>query len=277
MKKYDNVLMDNSIDLPVEAYKNEGKILLERALENVTHVYSYVTYAIYNSGRITGWNIHYHISQVDYYNTIAVDDAIKSICDTLDDTISEEDKKRVVGYGQPPLDVLVVVLDNLVHKLAREQAQYWPIEYEDLYQTCRLCLCKLYNGGYYVHKNLLRRTFINEILVQLRPERFKPIMLSLDAVVYNEEGKDALTAQDILIDENELYAMEDAEDDEVQKQVFEQMKDVVIEIIGPRQYDQLLREYGNKMTTNWSRKTMQTLKDTLRRKKIDSSLFRRYY
>lgn len=276
MKK-ENVLIKLTIDVEPAAYKKNGQFCILEPLTSVDKLYSYVTYANYSDEKLSGWTIVCHISQTDFLNTISVKKATEDICKTIEDTISKESVRYVIGYAQPPLELLLETLEPLVKKLALEQRNHWPIEFEDLCQMCRLCICTLYRGGYYVHKALIRRTFINSVLQYLKPDRYKPLLVSLDNTSYCDESNNRLTIEDTLIDYDEFYKQEDLEDEQVNKEVLDEMKKVVVDIIGQRQYDQMLREYGNKMTTNWSRKTMQTIKNELKAKGIDVNLFRRYY
>lgn len=240
-------------------------------------LYSYVTYAVYENERLKGWSIHCHVSQNERYNTIKVADAVDSICKTMDEILSKEEVRYVIGYQQPPLELLITILDPLVRKLAREQSNYWPIEYDDLCQMCRLVICTLYRSGYYIHKSLVRRAFINYVLQYLRPERYKPLMMSLDEPVARDDEGHELTAAETVVDQIALDQQEEEEEREVELQVIQEQKDLIISIIGVRQWDQMVREYGNKSTTNWSQKKTFDIKRKLSQAGIDIGMFRRYY
>ena len=47
---------------------------------------------------------------------------------------------------------------------------------------------------------------------------------------------------------------------EAELAIFDEVKDIVIDLIGQRQWNELVRDYTNGHTTNWSRKKMQDIK-----------------
>lgn len=272
-----NILIDVSVDISIDEYKKYGKTGLLHALSATEKIYSYVTYAVYEKEKLKGWSVHCHISQTNSYNTINVSNAVDKICETIDELLSKETTKYIIGYEQPPLNLLITILDPLVRKLAREQSNYWPIEYDDLCQMCRLVICTLYRSGYYIHKSLVRRAFINYVLQYLRPERYKPLMMSLDEPVARDDEGHELTAAETVVDQMALDQQEEEEEREVELQVIQEQKDLIISIIGVRQWDQMVREYGNKSTTNWSQKKTFDIKRKLSQAGIDIGMFRRYY
>ena len=164
--------------------------VISQSLVTTDRVYSYLVYAEYSDHRLSGWRVEFVISQVDDYNTIHKAQAILDICALIDESYNRSQQSYVIGYKQPPLDLLLQVLDPLVQRLARQQHDYWGLEYDDLCQTCRLVICALYRKGYYIHKSLVNRAFINEVLMSIRKERYKPQMVSIDQpVAYDKEGK----------------------------------------------------------------------------------------
>ena len=126
-------------------------------------------------------------------------------------------------------------------------------------------MCILYKKGYYIHKHLLEKSFINYVLMSLRKERDKPSLVSLNDVFSKSEGQDDLTFADTLIDYNELYEQQDKEDEEEYQQILNEERKNVIDIIGERRYSQLVREYGNNMTTGSGRMAVQKVKQKLRK------------
>ena len=84
-------------------------------------------------------------------------------------------------------------------------------------------------------------------------------------VFSKSEGQDDLTFADTMIDYNELYEQQDKEDEEEYQQILNEERKNVIDIIGERRYSQLVREYGNNMTTGSGRMTVQKVKQKLRK------------
>ena len=101
--------------------------------------------------------------------------------------------------------------------------------------------------------------------MSLRKERDKPSIVSLNDVFSKSEGQDDLTFADTMIDYNELYEQQDKEDEEEYKQILKEEREHVIDVIGERRYSQLIREYGNNMTTGSGRRSVQKLKEKLRK------------
>lgn len=235
--------------------------LLVSLLTVVDNVSSYIIYSVYRSNELKSWRIECYVSQTERFNCIPKDEAIKEIVCSINTSLTANKPKTVIGWRQPPLEVLIEILEPLVNKLAIEQSQAWKIfEFDDLKQVCRMAICNLYNGGYYVHKNLVRRTFLNTILMKLRKERRKPLMVALDDAVGHDEQGNEITYLDVIADDNsymEMFSMESAESKE---NLLAQQRALVIERIGQRQYDQLIREYSNKMTTNAGRTKLNRLK-----------------
>ena len=247
--------------------------VISQSLVTTDRVYSYLVYAEYNEHRLSGWRIEFVISQVDDYNTIHKAQAILDICALIDESYNRSQQSYVIGYKQPPLDLLLQVLDPLVQRLARQQHDYWGLEYDDLCQTCRLVICALYRKGYYIHKSLVNRAFINEVLMSIRKERYKPQMVSIDQpVAYDKEGKAQMVA-DTIVDPTAEDDFMDQYDEEDYQRVLAEQREVIVDIIGVRQYEQLVRAYGTHNTTGAQRKQVQKVKTRLIEQGIDSKLF----
>ena len=96
--------------------------------------------------------------------------------------------------------------------------------------------------------------------------------------MYHKSDDDCnVTIADMVPDTKLLDEQDDKENEEVMTQIITEVKDIIIDLIGPRQYDQLLREYANKQTTPWSRKLMYTIKAKLFDMGITIKSFNKYY
>ena len=192
-----------------------------------------------------------------------------------------KEQKRVLGYNQPDIEVMIEAYDPLVNKLAKQQNEHWKcFEHEDLCQMCRLTMLKLYRKGYYIHKRLLYKSFNNDILMSLRHERDRPTIVSFEDTFYKTASADSekLLVADIVPD-TELIEKEELElYEENTRLIFEEVKEIIVELIGIRQFNELMRDYGNKHTTTWSRKCMQKIKNHfaklgLTRKEFDNKYY----
>ena len=246
-------------------------------LSTMKKIHSVIAYAVVKNQVMKGWEIHYNISQSKKFNTLRQADYLSELITHVEGT-KDITKSGVIYYKQPLLEILILQFNPLVKKLAKEQKEHWEqLEYDDLYQMCRLCMCNLYYKGYYLHKGLISRTFNNYVLQHIYKDRNKPDVISLDQEYSKHDDDERVTIADMIPDIYQVYKREDEEDDIVEQQILKEMREIVIDYIGPRQYDQLLREYGNKSTTAWSRKLMQQIKARLFELGINRKSFNKYH
>ena len=263
---------------PIDAKLSDAEISnqITIVLKELEAVYSYLIRANYKRNELVGWTIEYNIAQTDEYNTLKYTDIIDDIVNTI---ICSRDKTAVViGYKQPTLELMTKLYEPFLHRLAIDQSNKWAeLEYEDVLSICWLVMTKLYRKGYYIHKTLLIKSLNNAILTELRHSRNKPEVVSLEKLFYDNGQDDALSIADTVPDTNAESYKDDKENDEVLQLIFNEIKDILIDNMGQRQFDQLFRDYSNKNTTAWSRKKMQTVKNLLNRMGISWNSFRRYY
>lgn len=239
-----------------EEIKNQLHIILDE----VETIYSYLVYARYKEEKLVYWQIEYLISQTSEYNTLHKDSIINEIFIILKKS-NEKTISTVIGYKQPAISLQLKLFDPLINKLALEQTQRWSqIEYEDACQICRLTMVNLYRKGYYLHPRLIRRCYNNDILCFIRKDKNKPEILSIDKVIYHEGDNTPLTIADTIPDNQAKERAEQKDAEQFVHIVFEQVKEIIIDLIGERQFDQLMRDYGNKHTTSWSCKKMRELR-----------------
>lgn len=265
-----NIAQYISIDSNVE-------VAVKDMLKDVGNINSFIVYGKYDDDRLEGWQIHYNVSQNAKFNVIKVDDVLNKLSNELYKSINGE-KKYVICHMQPPVELLIKLFKPLIIKLAKEQNERWQyLEMEDLIQMCNLVICDLYYKGYYIHKQLIRRAYINYVLMHIRKDKNKPTVMSLHQEYNKSDDDERVTLEDMIPDTSMVDGINDKYDCEVNKKVLEEVKEIVIDFIGRRQYDQLLREYGNKSTTNWSRKLMTTIKAHLFEMGINIKSFNKYY
>lgn len=274
METIDNALLKFSQKVKKDEDLSKLKDKIYDILSNIGNIYSYIVYAKYNKNKFEHWSIQYNISQNECYNTLSPEQVAKDIADKIIN-YNENDKQYVIGYNQPPLDIMVKLYSPLVLKLALVQHERWQyLEIDDLYQMCMLSMCKLYNKGYYLHKDVLRKCFNNDVLMHIRKNKNSPIIISLDDIYFASGDNDGdIKVEDVIEDLDSTNDIVDIEELDAKESEYNDKRSVIIELIGDRQYDQLLREYGNKTTTNWSRKTVYRLKERLRKLGIDESMF----
>ena len=277
-----NDLINVRIDLQKDMSEEQMRDTLHKMLHRFTYIYSYIIYDKDNVYRAVVL-----VSQTLPYNTLHVDNVIDNminfICNEHDPTLQLS--QNVIGYEQPPLEILLETYKPLIYKLSLQQYHMWPqVELEDLIQMCNLRICVLYQQGYYIHKNLLSRSFANAVLMFLRPEKYKPQTVSLDEI---SKGKDDETSVNIAETIEDEHANEEMNEvlDEVDGITFEDLvnqecKQIVLEFISPRTYDQWMIEYNTKTVSRQTASQVNALKSKLKmlgisRKNIADYLIKR--
>lgn len=247
--------------------------------DDIQKIYSFIIYSNYKDETFVGWIIQYNISQIDEYNTIPVRQALFDILTLIkyDKNTDDNARKYIIGYCQPELDIQIKVYDPLIANLALKMNARWTaLEYDDLYQTCRLCLILLYNKGYYIHKRLLEKSFSNAVLQSIRHKRYEPEIMSLYQK-YNGDDKEKLTLADTIPDK-EAEAQQALSDlNECDKEVYKKLRELIVDIVGERGYQELLRDYGNSHTSDVTRYLLRKIKDKFAKKGITIKTFNKYY
>ena len=270
----DNVLQKVSHRISVDRQIEDVGQLISTALQEVGNIYSFIVYEKYTDDKLSHWIIDYSISQSEEYNTLSPERVSARVTKILTDRKLQKDKRNVIGYEQPSIDLMVKLFEPLVKKLVSEQLKRWKyLEYDDLYQMCMLDMVKLHKLNYYLHPTLLRRAFNNSVLMHIRKNKNAPMTISLYDTSPNNKDGDNIKVQDTVPDYRAEYKMERIVEMDAELKETEDKRNVIIDLIGQRQYDQLVREYGNGMTTTQSRHAVFRLKEKLHKQGINSKMF----
>ena len=243
-------------------------------------VYSYLIYAKYKEGELTHWLVEYLVSQTKEYNTIDLRKTGYQIAKAIIVSRKDPEMRYVIGYRQPPEELMITLYEPLIDKLSCQQMRRWSqFDYEDLCQICRYVIIKLYRSGYYVHKRLIEKSFNNEVLMEIRPDKYKPIIVNIEDTLNSNLGEDAdkLTIADMIPDLDDLHEKEDQLNKDSDALIFAELKDIIIDLIGPRRYDQLLMEYGTGNTTSSGRNLVVRIKRHLEEMGITRRDFNKKY
>lgn len=254
----ENVLFNSQIELNSEMSLDRMGELLMYSFGEDDRIYSYIVYYEETEER-KNYSVRYMVSQTDSNNTIDTVEAAAEILQIISD--DRKERKYVIGYHQPPLEKLIALYQPLVRKLAKIQHDHWrQLEYEDLCQICNMSIVELYNKGYYIHKSLVEKTFKNAVLMELHRYSKEPVCTSLEQAFNGTDDLEKLTLSDVLADNDELLYEQDKEIYESKMWTYDEVKAIIIGLIGPRQFDQLLRGYGSKSADPTVRRTMQRVK-----------------
>lgn len=243
----------------------QNNMLLD-ALSAFDKIYSYVVFSEYQDGKLQGWSIIINYHEVESYNTIIVKDVVHNILLSIQNCINQSKNSKVaISFGQPSLDVALKIYAPYINSLARKtQARWTSYEYDDLVSICQMCMCVLYNAGYYLNKALLQKSFNNYILMELRKVKNAPQFVSLDSI--DENGKSYKdTIADTLVDEQQY----DEEESKIHQALLKEEREQVIEVIGQRAYNELLRQYRSKVTDQNTSSQIRRLRNTLSRKGVN--------
>lgn len=246
---------------------------LKEYLNNINKIYSYIIYTMIKDDEIAAWLIKLNISEEECFNTLEIEKVINDIINIINENINC--KKHIIGYKQPSLEIMLKAFEPFIKKLVTKQIKKWPvIEYDDAYQICLMSILKLYNKNYYLHKSLIIKSYNNDILISLRKDRNKPNIISIDdKIIYNDKS---VKIVDIIEDVNYKEEIENSEYIEYIQKVFTDMKDILIDYMGERQFEQLFKEYSEKRTTIWSRHKLSMVKNYLNKIGINKSSFDKY-
>lgn len=202
-------------------------------------------------------------SNVPDFNTLHEADVKNDIVDRIIDYIMTLSDTKCVCFGQPPIELSVELYQPMIQKMAKRlNAQWKQFEYEDLVSIGNLTMVELYRKGYYLNKSLIWTSMNNKILTECRQIKQKPIIVSIYDTIKSDVKSDSaeIAYGDIIEDESYKNEKEDEDEQQLEKYIFEQVKDIIVEKIGQRQWDQLWRDYSKRHTSNATRVLMNRMK-----------------
>ena len=262
-----NILTRMSFKLNKKLNNEQIETNLKTVFENSGKIYSYIVF-----NKPDFMLVQFDISDNEDFNTIDGNIAYKTIYEKI---ISFTNNKKVVCFEQPPLDIMIIVYDSFIKKLVKRQIINWPsLDYEDTYQLCMLTIVELYNKDYYLNKYLITTSFNNAVLMSMRKERRKPVIVNMEEVIF--AGDNEILLKDTICDEQAIINKEIEEHDEYIQNVFKDVKCILINLIGERQFEQLYRDYSNKHTTETTRRLMHKVKKQFKNKNITWKSFNKY-
>ena len=245
--------------------------LLNKEYLVIEKCYSYLIQNEYDEDEtLIGYQVEVMISSIDRFNTIEMTNACIEIVKIV--TEKQTEVRRMSGFKQPPIGVLIEAFTPLVTSLVITQSKKWAdYEYDDLMQMCYECIIRLKRKNYYIHKGLINKAFMNDVLLGIRKKRFVDKIDSLDMEV--TDGENFTPMVELIEDSESLENMYNTVEISTKNRIMEAQKVLLIDLLGKRTYDQLIREYGNKYTTPWSRRKVWSLKKTLTDMGIDRKSF----
>jgi hypothetical protein len=132
------------------------------------------------------------------------------------------DDKKHIQYVNPPFELWMELfkpfLTSLVCAMHQRYEKLIP-DREEITSILYYTVAKLYKKGYYLHKSLIRKAFLNELNMECRKLKYVELE-SLDAPIgYDDDGKE-ITLLDQLVDPTDA----EKADSEQRQELYEKIK-----------------------------------------------------
>lgn len=161
-------------------------------------------------------------------------------------------------YINAPLAKWIVQYRPMMCQLVEEAYPVYKKMYpekDDLYSILGYTITYLYNKGFYLHKYIIKRSFINNLNKSIRKQKHFQNCQSLDAPAF-EEG--AITLADIVPDRND--AITRFEEDEYSHSLFELIKEEMLKTMSQLSFDMILVQLESKTLTPASSKALSKMR-----------------
>lgn len=167
-------------------------------------------------------------------NTLKTEEAI-------DILLRDYDETRQKNYVQPRLETWLEVFRPLLLQIVRRiHTIYNRYTTEDLLSQLHLCVVRLYNAGYYLHRSLIEKAFLNDLRQSARRLSWDDVE-SLDDIINDDENR-AISRVESLIDPD-FFVQEERERDEI---LFEKVKTRMLEDISELEFNRILLQLKTK-------------------------------
>lgn len=207
------------------------------------------------------------------YNTFSVEDITETLLQGILHTDVNKLNKKTITYCQPDLSLILRVFYPYINKMVTFTHLHWQfLERADLLQDAYLVICKLYKKKYYINRYLVENSYKNYILQQLRSNKNRPDVISFEQLASDCDNLELLEqVPDALVQEQDEMRLHHI----AMTQLLNKLKPLIVYKIGDRGFEQLLKEYAGKRTTDWSRRATQDLRAYLASLGITSAWFRK--
>lgn len=154
-------------------------------------------------------------------------------------------------YAVPPLECYIEAYTPLLHKMVnRVQSFYQKLipDRDDIMSILYLSIVKLYNKGYYLHKRLIYKTFINDLNMEVRKLKDFSDVCSLDEQISDDEGQ-STTRLDMLScpsSSDMAYGQYHYTREDYWEDMLEKLKSVMLQDMSQLSYDRILIQLKTK-------------------------------
>lgn len=139
-----------------------------------------------------------------------------------------------IVYTQQPLEQWLILYKPLLISIANKVANMYKKERDDLLQILYMTIMNLYSKGYYLHNNLIYKSFINAVNLEYRNDN-RLVVVSLDQEIDCNEDKD-LTLCDMIADES--YQEQQEYQEKLDRLLA--IKDLMLQDMSELQFDRIL-------------------------------------
>lgn len=158
---------------------------------------------------------------------------------------SKKEPTSGVRYVQPQIDQWLTTFRPLLLTLAsRVRSTYEnTLGWDEILSILYLTVMKLYNKGYYLHRTLIKKSFINELNMECRRYKGMGITDSLDVNIADDDDSEPITLLDQIADPDATawaiscatYTAEDYWSD-----MFDRIKARMLEDMSELQFDRIM-------------------------------------
>lgn len=155
--------------------------------------------------------------------------------------LSQTEPENKVRYVQAPLEQWLSLFEPLLQELvSRAYPRYEKLfpDRDDLSSILYFTVTKLHNQGYYLHKTLIQKSFVNALNVECRKRKWSLLTDSLDAPVEEDEDGKPLTLMDQLADPDTL--VDRVDDRDYWHDMFLRIKARMLQDMSELQFDRIM-------------------------------------
>lgn len=169
--------------------------------------------------------------------------------------LSPSNSKCKTQYMNPPLEAYLLVykplLSKMVERVYPRYCAYIP-EKDDLLSILYLTLVRLHNKNYYLHQNLVYRSYLNALNLEIRTMKKMPQgdqLTSFDAPIAETDNGEEVSLYDLLADpisSEQAYDMCHYSVHDALEDMFERVKAAMLHNMSTLSFDRILIQLKTK-------------------------------
>lgn len=227
-----------------------------------------------DDGVFKHFQVKFYSFKEQEYNEIDYESEVEKICNCISQfDVTSYTSNHYIYFNQSSLKTIDKAFEPLMWHLAITMQDQWQnFETEDLFQICRLCLCRLYKKGYCIHPGILKKTFVHEVLLSMRKNKNHPDIkiISLETPVKSIKLEGDLTVADTIEDIEYNNRVEAKERKETVDHIFDIINKIIVKEIGERRYQQLVQAHRNKCANGSQRMLIIRIRKILAKRGYDA-------